>query len=399
MSSNDSSVGFSSAGRNQTLDAVRGVALGGIFLVNIQSHLSPPGGGIDALSAVLVELLAVSKFYPLFALLFGIGVALQLRQSDQATPWMRCASRLMSLYLIGLTLFVFIDSNYILISYASLGFLLLAGRAISANGLLVIALAGLSLSVTYPAVTRFISAPGALVQNVAAMANASRATTSQERPRTGRHRTYGQWVQARAHLYWTSWTTTPTVTLYHIVSLLFGGMFLVRRGTVDHARLFQDATRLRRSAGWLWLIGLLAIGVSRWWMPSRDDLISQVTDRGVSVVGTTTLALGYAMTIAAVVKSGRARICMDWIASAGRMALTHFISQSLVIATVFHSYGLGLEGQIGAAMGCGFALLVWMAQVSISPVWLRFFGIGPVESIWRFLAYGAPKAAQRPAMA
>ena len=67
------------------------------------------------------------------------------------------------------------------------------------------------------------------------------------------------------------------------------------------------------------------------------------------------------------------------------MALTNYLMQSLICVVLFHSYGFRLFGlPLTAALlvAGGIALFQLMA----SPLWLRFFQLGPVEWLWRSLA-------------
>ena len=76
----------------------------------------------------------VGSFYPLFSFLFGLGFSLYLRKGDEALPLFR--RRLAILLLIGLMHAVFIWSGDILVTYALVGFLLIAFRRQSDKALL-----------------------------------------------------------------------------------------------------------------------------------------------------------------------------------------------------------------------------------------------------------------------
>jgi uncharacterized protein len=61
---------------------------------------------------------------------------------------------------------------------------------------------------------------------------------------------------------------------------------------------------------------------------------------------------------------------------------------SVLLGFVFYGYGLGLYGYVGRAAALGIVLAIWILQLSLSPLWLRFFQSGPVEWLWRSLADG-----------
>ena len=76
------------------------------------------------------------------------------------------------------------------------------------------------------------------------------------------------------------------------------------------------------------------------------------------------------------------------LVSAGRLALTNYLVQSLVFSAVFYSYGLGLFGRVGAATGVALAVALYAAQLVVSRWWLARLGEGPVERVWRRLTSG-----------
>ena len=96
--------------RHGFVDALRGFALLGILVVNIEFIVQPSElgwksyeGGFDEVVRWLVVALGQTKVYPLFALLFGYGLALQLRKADAAGSdlWPRYRRRMIGLVVLG----------------------------------------------------------------------------------------------------------------------------------------------------------------------------------------------------------------------------------------------------------------------------------------------------------
>jgi len=87
---------------------------------------------------------------------------------------------------------------------------------------------------------------------------------------------------------------------------------------------------------------------------------------------------------------GRVARVLGWFAPAGRMALTNYVSQSLVFGFVLFGVGpgLGLAGKIGASAMFGIVLAVYAAQVLFSRRWLGRFAYDPMEWLWRSFMYG-----------
>ena len=72
----------------------------------------------------------------------------------------------------------------------------------------------------------------------------------------------------------------------------------------------------------------------------------------------------------------------------GRMALTNYLMQSVVLGCVFYGYGFGLFGRIGPAAAAGIGVAIYLVQVHLSRLYLRRFRFGPFEWVWRSLSYG-----------
>jgi uncharacterized protein len=69
------------------------------------------------------------------------------------------------------------------------------------------------------------------------------------------------------------------------------------------------------------------------------------------------------------------------------MALSNYLFDSIVCTTLFYGYGFGLFGTINRTGLAAIVLLIWMIQLLISPIWLRYFRYGPAEWLWRSLTY------------
>lgn len=71
----------------------------------------------------------------------------------------------------------------------------------------------------------------------------------------------------------------------------------------------------------------------------------------------------------------------------GQMALTNYIMQSVICTLVFFGYGLNYYGELEYYQTYFVVLAVWVVQLILSPIWLRFYLFGPLEWVWRSLTY------------
>jgi uncharacterized protein len=62
---------------------------------------------------------------------------------------------------------------------------------------------------------------------------------------------------------------------------------------------------------------------------------------------------------------------------------------------VFTGAGLGLFGELERFELYYVVIAIWLAQLTWSPLWLRYFRFGPLEWLWRLLTYGRVQPMRR----
>lgn len=388
---------IAAAERAQWLDALRGFALLGILLVNVAAFsgyafLDPatkarlPWHAADPVLQFLAHALVEAKFYSLFSFLFGLGFALQMRRAEERGGGFEAMfrRRLGWLLAFGLVHAVFIWFGDILNFYALLGFVLLACRRLSPRALLVSALACLLAPIALYATFRSYSLLAAAGPVAAPEAGARmRAIVD-----AYAHGDYGDVVHSNALIYVFAWVRR----IYRFQLLRIVGMFLLGawagRIGLPYAR---EALRplLRRV-----LVSGVALGLPLnlvFAAIGGDDALLPAGPSGLLAVvsgsiGIPLLALAYAAAFALYWRSRRGT--RHWLVASGRMALSHYLAQSLVCATLFYGIGFGLFGRTGYAAGMVIALAVFALLAIACTLWLRAFAQGPMEALWRRLAYG-----------
>lgn len=383
------------------LDVLRGFALLGILLVNfawfsrpiLEMMLGPlpPGEGVDAAAAVAVQVLAEGKFYALFSMLFGAGFALMFERARHAGgPFNRLfLRRLGLLFVFGLLHGLFIWSGDILLVYSLVGFLLWLLFSRAKSGLLLI-FAGLLMFI-----------PSLLVLAFAGMLELARfdqdlhqeittaisedAEQLQQRIERGRaiyvEGSFAEAVGQRARELW-SLLSMPLFWVPPIIAYFLIGTALMRSGRLkqpdDHPRFYARLIQLGLVPG----LVFSALGV--WLMHSGNIYMPDFRLAAASFFmqgGAVLLSLAW---LALVVRYYRA---LEFLAPAGRMALTLYLMQSVFWTLVFYGYGLGLPAP-GAAMQVMLALGFFALQVVFAHLWLARFRYGPMEWVWRSLTYG-----------
>ena len=86
---------------------------------------------------------------------------------------------------------------------------------------------------------------------------------------------------------------------------------------------------------------------------------------------------------------------VSWMQPAGRMSLTVYISQSVIISLIFGPWGLGLFQELETWMVLILAVVIWLFLVYLSRIWLKRFSQGPLEKLMHTLTSGkGTKAAE-----
>ncbi|HKC64249.1 MAG TPA: DUF418 domain-containing protein, partial [Pyrinomonadaceae bacterium] len=103
--------------------------------------------------------------------------------------------------------------------------------------------------------------------------------------------------------------------------------------------------------------------------------------------GVPALALFYIALIATLWQKEAWRRLLAVLAPVGRMALTNYLMQTVICVLIFYGYGFGQFGRVGAGGATLIALAIFLFQIPLSALWLKFFNYGPMEWIWRQLTY------------
>ena len=108
--------------------------------------------------------------------------------------------------------------------------------------------------------------------------------------------------------------------------------------------------------------------------------------RGLLIMGNLPACLGYVSMIVLMLHSRSPFVNVGVLAPFGRMALTNYLCQSLLMSSIFLGYGFGYWG-VGRAAQMLVALALCGVQIAYSHWWLARFRYGPAEWLWRAMTY------------
>ncbi len=376
-----------------SLDALRGVAVLGILIINIRVFSMPEltllnpqvygdFTGANYWAWLVGHVFAELKFVTVFSALFGAGIVLFIESKQQKEqPARRLHYRRIGwLLVIGLAHAYLLWYGDILVAYGACGLLLVFAHDWSPR-----ALAGFGLALFFVSplldLSTWLAGGGELIAPQWGPSEASlRAEVATYR---------GGWVEQLDHRVPTAFgrQTAGFVggTFWRVGGSVLLGMALYKWGVLTGDR----SDRLYRAlvVGALVGVGIVLAGV--WYIEAEDwSADAALLWRQFNYLGSLLVAGGY---VGGVILYSRWRPkgpLTRAFAAVGRTAFTNYLLQTVVATSVFYGHGLGLFGSVGRVEALVMVLAFWPVQVVLSVTWLRMFRFGPVEWVWRTLTYG-----------
>lgn len=401
------------AERLETVDMLRGFAVFGVLVVNMFYFFNPwyapqltaAASTVDRLAHFVITLLFVSKFYTIFSFLFGLGLYLQMSRAEaKGAPFVLLyVRRLLILAVLGFAHGVLLWTGDILFVYAITGLVLLflfrkrSPRTLLVWAIILIAIPVLIMTVAVGAIelARFAPAESNAMVEIErqfAEAKAQFAQATAADYAIYAHETFAAITAERfrdyTELLWTiGWFMIPSILAMFLLGVRAGKLGWFTQGA-EQQRLW------RRRLWWLLPLGLLlnlyvaitgfeqnqlGIEVLRWPVALQVAALN---------IGSVLLSQGYLALLMLYSTTPGGHKLVALLAPVGRMALTNYLTHSLVMTTLANGYGLGLYGQVGMATGLLLAIVLFAIQIPLSRWWLSRFRFGPVEWLWRTLTHG-----------
>lgn len=459
--------------RIDAMDILRGFALIGIILMNIEGFNRPIAElmqfdysltGIDWGASWLIKVFVEGKFYKLFSLLFGMGFAIMLFKAQEAGrpfgAWF--VRRMLILFVFGMTHMVFLWGGDILHDYAVGGLLLLGwvllirtkrmkrfnhskyflriGMTMSLLPIVVSLCAALFFGSTrdeakinesweerqaVATLYEELESKQALVlttneliaKEVESYANDSdeekidEETLSPEeliiykaerrlKSRTERKHKIGKEIDAfTQESYWTATKFrasqslqqlkfTPFFALAICFPIFMLGYWLIASGVMrepeKHINLFRGLAWVGMGMGLFMSVSGVLISLH----PATKNAVElKASGDMIFFFGQYILTAGYLGLLMLMILSKKTQRFLTWLAPMGRMALTNYISHSIILTSIFYGYAGGMFGEISRGPQILIVISILLAQALLSRWWLNNFQFGPLEWLWRSLTY------------
>jgi len=421
--------------RISSMDTLRGFALLGILLNNIFSFVGPvephpfptaflkpafigPHAHLNLVLSYLNWIFVTGKMRGIFTLLFGAGVVLLTRRSEERGAYKTVADiflrRNMWLVVFGALHAYFIWEGDVLFWYGLTALLFLYPcRHLKPRTLLV---AGMSISLvlsTYSLLNYYHGIDDILLSRQAAAAldaqkehkqltdaqkSELHAWTDRFAPEKIDKKATESAIQEHNQGYVADLkrkepyiVRIESIVYYRlaysdILGMMLIGMALVKNGFLA-AELSYATYIWTALTGFLVSVPLTFLGLLRVWQSGSArgayslwiDLPFNLTRIGGALAMTSMLLL--------VIKSGVLRVPMKLLAAVGQMALTNYLLTSVILQFAFLWSPWKLYGQLEYYQVYYVVLAVWIINLTFSSIWLRYFNFGPMEWVWRSLTY------------
>lgn len=383
-----------------SIDVLRGIAVLGILIMNIQSfsmigaaYINPTAyGDLTGLNKwvwIISHIFASEKFMSIFSILFGAGIILF---TDRAIEKGRKASafhyrRMFWLLVFGMLHAYLIWYGDILVNYALCGMLVYLFRKMSPKTLMIYA----SLFFVVPII--FSVASGLTIQYWPAESynqNMQSWLPDAEKISHDLAAMQGSWIQQmdvrvpstifmQTFLFFWS-------TLWRVTSMILLGMALYKWGVLSARRsdlFYLRMTLIGLAVGY----GIIGAGIFENFAKDWSMDYSMFLGSLYNYVGSVLVALGYIGFVMLICKAAQFIRLKKLFASVGKMAFTNYILMSLLGMFIFYGNGLGLFGHVERSVQILIVIAIWIFILIISPLWLKKFWYGPLEWLWRVLSY------------
>lgn len=393
--------------RIQVLDILRGIAILGMLIAHFDGH----GTKENELNLIIgrgEELFIESRFYTLFAILFGAGFAIQLSRAKNKNGSfvIRFLRRMFALACFGFIISIAFGAD-IIYTYAICGLLLIPLRNWSTKALIITLFICAMLTplfrITFATSYKALYGLEQLKTFSKQQGESERTLFLEQRNRSN--------IASNT----TSFITTLKARTEHfiagqpnsinkLIGLLSDAFMLVLIGFIAfRLKLFEEPEKHRKLIVSLMIFGVIFWALTNWALPffpmTPELLYPNVPfpmqgilfnlSKGFGLVRDYWLTFTYAGAVLLLVSYNPTKWLKRYkiFSWTGRMALTNFILQTMLIDILFSKYAIELPKIHEVIVVFVFAPSLFIVLTLFSGWWLNRFQYGPLEWIWRCVTY------------
>lgn len=409
--------------RINSLDVIRGIALLGILLMNINGmglpfSYSDPSilghtEGLNFYVWVVNEMLFEGTFRGLFTLLFGAGVILLTGRLIKDGAGISTADiyyrRMIWLLLFGISnVWILLWHGDILFPYALFGLFLFPFRNLPVKNLIIIGALLIGIGILWDIsdyqnnVKLKQEAEISLESNMAGLElsevesstlnkweklNTKKTTEEVSEEIERMNKGYFEVINNKVKLNQWMQTWLPyRLWVWDILSYMFIGMAFFKL-RIFHGEKSTSFYLIMALAGYL--LGItINYFETQLIIQSNYDVLTISQTKQTYQLGRIGVTLGHIGLFMLFIKSGILKFLQKALAAVGTMALTNYLMHSIITSIIFYGFGFGLFGKLERYELYYIVFGIWIFQLITSPIWLKYFQYGPFEWLWRSLTYG-----------
>lgn len=410
------------------LDALRGMAILGILLMNIPGFsMAVPSGWdpsvLNEAGTINFKLWHFIDWFPegtqraIFSMLFGAGIILFMKRQEQklegVKPLEFFLRRQIWLMVFGLfDAWVLLWWGDILFDYACYGMIMVVFRNLPVKSLLIGALVCFLLMVARDnrdfylekrtitrgeAVAAIDTTKVKLTDKQKAQLEAmtsfkekqSHAKKVERNEKTKKQMTgsYEELYEYRTNNYMNALIHYLYMSIWDVLFFMFLGMAFLKSGIMTGEAPVK----------YYWIMAVAGLGLGLLlsyyrikpmisYQFNQFEYVKHVQFESYTI-SRALRSLGIFGTVMLLFKSGVFNWLFALLRPVGQMAFTNYLTQSLICGIIFYGVGFGYYGSLQRYEVYLVVLAIWVVQIIWSHIWLRFFRFGPLEWCWRSLTY------------
>ena len=402
--------------RIHSLDFLRGIAVLGILIINIESfsyffpfrYMYGFVEPIDTTARFWIYFLAQGKFFSMFTLLFGTGFYIFLERLENKGYGLKAldiyARRLLWLFVFGMIHAYLIWDGDVLYHYAICGFLLFPFRSMSVKKLLAMVVLLISIllfnsyqktSYTKQQYNDFVQASNIKQDQ---RDNQQQNAIKKWNKKTKVKKPINETVETPRMTLMSSWSENFNNVKVHkgevfYKGILFRTLIMMILGIMLYKLgIFQNY----QSVKYYWPITLIILVMALTMNYSRYYHLTYTYFEPVKNIGIgwlytfpkEFLGFAYVLFFNGVYQKFFKNFRIKPITLLGKMALSNYIFQSIICGFLFYGYGFGWFNKYSRFEILWIIPSIWAIQVLLSYLWMSRFKQGPLEYVWRKLTYG-----------
>jgi uncharacterized protein len=412
------------AERISALDIIRGISLFGILLMNIigfglyKAYFDPTNNGGDTGWNLTVWWMNMLFFEGtmrgMFSMLFGAGILLFTARSVESNQVPSVTDlffrRLMWMVLFGVIhCYILLWDGEILYCYAITGMFAFSFRHLKPKHLIIAAAVVLLVPTAFgikdyvkykdfaqkETVAQTMKMNGEVIskedstsiEKWEAVVKEEKVSPEQlKEEMTARSKGYWSIVQHKLPLNQFMQTTfIYLINFWDTLQMMLLGMALFKLGVLKAAKSNRFYLRMA-------LIGY-GIGITVNYfetahiVSSDFSILSFYRNYMTYPLGRIPTTFGHIALIMLFIKSGFLPFLQKSLAAVGQMAFTNYVTHSIICNFIFLGYGFSMYGKLDRYELYFIVASIWIFQLIVSPIWLKYFRFGPLEWCWRSLTY------------